>query len=298
MGIIMIKYLSIGNSRDNYFEGNFDGKGFSIINHNGSTNGVADVSGVFGFVKNSSIANLRVKNAKIISSADIVGGLVGVVLKGDKPSSITNCELEVLQITGNAPKEVAGKSTRGPLYIGGICALAEGDLRISASKLAAASTTGLKSNIALTKHIGAIVGSIASDVNVVIEASYNENKLIAPASVNAADKYNVGGICGFNGGTLSITNSYNIGVIQLPNKAVVEDFSNVVLGQLLGDLDNKGATIADCYFTGKVENLIGTNNSATRFSADKWPTWANPWGNIGAHNTDNALIVYPKLSWE
>lgn len=288
--------ISIGNSRENHFEGSFHGNGFAIINQNGCTNSASEASGLFGFVKNSAINQLKVKNLKTISSAHIVGGLVGVVLQGEQPTTISNCQVEVLQITGNAPKD-AGEET-GASCIGGICALVEGNLTISACKLASISNNGLKSNIALTKHIGGIVGSIAPEATVQIEACYNENKLQAPASVNADEQYHVGGICGYNEGTLTITNSYNIGAVQLANKSTIEEFSNVTLGQLLGELDDAQAAIADCYFSGKVENIIGTNNAAIRFGVDKWPTWESPWGKLGAYNDDSALIIYPKLSWE
>jgi len=78
----------IGTSDDDYFNGNFDGKGYAIKNFTLNIIGTEYV-GVFGYVRDAVIKNISVTNININASgcAD-VGGLVG---KGNYYCRIANC---------------------------------------------------------------------------------------------------------------------------------------------------------------------------------------------------------------
>ncbi len=208
------KFIPIGNST-NSFQGTFDGNDNTItgLYINQKTN----YAGLFGYVSNAEIKNLKMKNCKIDSTGSYVGNFVGRA----NNSSISNCSAEKTEVSGISSVSGIVGCVSGPTIITNCY------------------NTG---SVSGSSSVGGIVGNVALDTATITNC-YNTGSVSAtPSSSYSYDA--VGGIVGYvHMATATITNCYNTGSVS--------STSNYV-GGILGNVYTATATITNCYNTGSV----------------------------------------------
>ena len=207
-------FIPIGNSSTNSFRGTFDGNnkiitGLYIYQEK-------DYAGLFGYVKEAEIKNLKMQNCKVVSTRNYVGNFVGQA----NNSSISNCSADC------SAEDTAVSS--GTDKVGGIVGRVDGTATITnCYNMGSVSSSGTA---------GGIVGDLQATAT--ITNCYNTG------SVSGSDNH-VGGIVGYFFRTVTITNCYNTGSVS--------GSSNV--GGIFGGVgSNSTATITNCYNTGSVSS--------------------------------------------
>ena len=201
-------------TESNPFNKKFDGNNYEISNINISTNGAA---GLFGYVKDADIKNLTVSGA-ISTSEDIrAGGIVGIVVKGEKNTVIKNC---INKINVTALEE--GDDSQA----GGIVGNTDGELIVSDCKN--------YGEINSYNHAGGIIARINSDTMVENCGNYGE--------IHSNGK-NAGGVIG------SIRSS-KITINECVNFGTVNGFSQT--GGLIGGCEGQETSVFSCFNIGDV----------------------------------------------
>lgn len=127
-------------------------------------------------------------------------------------------------------------------------------------------------NAGTLSYVGGLVGIVGSniegeegvdeDTENIIKNSYNATSVINGYEISLLQGksafYVTGGLVGYNNQNISITQSYNSGMIKSGNKSNIKDKNNATTGSYAGGilgLDEMKATIDYCYNEGTVEAL-------------------------------------------
>ena len=230
------------------FKGVFNGNNHEIkniyINYNSSYTNI----GLFGYIQNATISNIRISgNIKSSYAFAYVGGIAGQA----EYSSISNCynftKVEGEHYVGgivayNASSSIINCCNEGSIicnyYAGGIAGYA-----INLNSII--ENCYNKGNVTSSQVAGGIVGQSSSQTT--INMCYNTGTIQAENSV--------GGIAGSNTYNSSIYNSYNLGEIVCSNT----DKNYLYLGGVAGNVEY-GSSMINCYNLGNVTCL---NTKAT-----------------------------------
>jgi uncharacterized repeat protein (TIGR02543 family) len=155
----------IGNGAANYFNGNFNGGGYTIENFVISG---ASYVGLFGYIgANAAVRNLTVANGRVTASGNNAGAVAGYAGGG----KMENCENRSVDVTANA-------------IVGGVV----GEITGAGALLA-----GCKNSGAVTTRNAGHAGGIAGSVETQVNGCFNSGTVTAAGtSANS----NLGGIAG------------------------------------------------------------------------------------------------------
>ena len=229
-------FIPIGNEA-NSFRGTFDGNDKTITGL--YINQTTDNAGLFGYIFDAEIKNLKMQNCKVVSKGEHVGNVVGYA----NGVIISNCSAEKTEVSGSSDYVggIVGRvwtsvsitncyntgSVSGGSDVGGIV----GD--VLEATITNCYNTG---SVSGDRDVGGIVGNVAEAT---ITNCYNTESV-------SGSSY-VGGIIGFCGysNIVAITNCYNTGSVGGSSSSRV--------GGIVGDIDEDGqSTITNCYNTGSV----------------------------------------------
>ncbi|NLH17247.1 MAG: hypothetical protein GX455_11765 [Phycisphaerae bacterium] len=259
------------------FSGTFEGNGHAIRNLTISNSGGSDYLGLFGYLNNATIKNLRIENAQIVASGLMsinvgaaAGFMIDSLVSGCLVSGVVSADLSDLSsshvggLVGYAESEslpgiisfedcVSFAQVEGAAFVGGLVGL-QGVCNIERCR-ADGLVTGWQS-------VGGMVG---------MNMNGSMDQCSSTASVLAIDSNNyAGGMAGLFFGTL--TDSYVAGSLILGNDRLYS-------GGLVGA--NYGA-IARCYsvcliergsINGSVGGLVGNNSGMVTDSF--WDIWVS-----------------------
>lgn len=251
-------YNWIPIATDKTFKGTFDGNG-ATIKISCTRVGMA---AFIAKAEDATIQNLTISGA-INSTGDNTAGIVAHMNSGD----IRNCinKANITSTKGNVGGIVGTNALVGNLKDLNIFQCANhGNITITAGTSA-------------TARIGGIFGNIGSSYNKVkIDQSYNSGNIKVPnigevggiagkatsSTHTITDSYNIGniegtsagekpigGLVGFGNSTVSISNSFNSGVITMPN--------NPRAGALIGRTNKHSDTFTNLYYITNDPNLYG-----------------------------------------
>lgn len=272
--------LSIGNE-DYPFKGFYDGDGKTISNS----------KGLFGVIDDATIKEVRLIDC--IANADAKKTVTGFVCNSSKGNStIENCGCDLATATED-------KST----VFGSICGeVISGTLGIKGCRVKGKDEGSVfkVSNQNSTINMGGFIGKIDAGATVNITDSYFTNSKNSFAAGKQPDN-SVGGLCGLNDGTLTVSHCYINAKIQSGGNTA---FGGIVVGK-------GSATITECYTKGKdvysgkstdwTQN-VETDNCVTLFTAETWPAspiWNEGIWDIGHFTTgETDPTIYPTLKWE
>ncbi|HZX21371.1 MAG TPA: metallophosphoesterase, partial [Clostridia bacterium] len=233
-----------------YFGGTFDGNNHVIsgINVTNPAPGTG-AYGLFGYVKDGTIANLGVAGKLDMSGEDI--SIIGSVV-GYTSGSLYNIHSSVT-ITGLDPECKASNA-------GGIAGIVENNDSESILYVQYCSNAG---HVSARGRIGGIVGAIycAKSGGVVVDQCFNSGKIESISQV--ASKVYTGGIVGFSEGY--ITNCYNQGKMDRGNGNYIAGIVSMLNGY------DSIASMSNCYSTAIFENYVATHDRWLWGSADHNP---------------------------
>lgn len=238
-------FIPIG-SEQKKFSGSYDGGGHTISNL--KVNATTVDAGLFGYISNGEVKNLKLSNVNIQSTANYTGAIAGRV-KG----SIINCTVESGSVSG---KE----------YVGGMV----GNVKNSSSVVGGSNAASISG----AKYIGGIVGFVRK--NVQIDSANNTGNITATG-------YQVGGILG---SSIPNETTESTGIVirncTCTSKISVcctsepgDDSQNKYVGGIAGalgsisyDTGNIGSysdyKVENCTFSGSIE--AGYNKASTKYS--------------------------------
>lgn len=297
--------ISLNNSTDvvekicigtpgNPFTGTYDGDGYSLTGTDGSAEKGFTVSNstdempyvaLFGVVDGAVLRNIRaVANNQNKTSTTLSAAGLCAVSKGE--TVIENSQCLVQNITCNGP------------YVGGICGMVEsGKLTVRGCKVAPKDKSGVKGNDSSNEYIGGILGFVKEGAEAEIIDSYNTAKIVQ--TPDEADC--MGGICGGNAGTLTVTNCYSNASFGYATNELDAATTKALSGYIVGGDGASGIILGHCYYVkpGGKKAQAKSDNGAIVMNDKKWPAWdvsVTLWGSLGAYSAD--APVYPTLDWE
>jgi hypothetical protein len=264
------------------FNGNFDGKGYTVSNYVITAGNNTIYAGLFGYVvsENAVIQNLTVSKATVAGknyAGVVVGAFFGKLIKNvviEADCSVTG----TASVGGVAGRIIGGegiylvnKGTVGATtdnnsgFIGGISGSVGGNGKLSYS-------ANLGEINAIAAFIGGIVGITGgNDGGGTVENCYNAGKV----SYSGTKGRYVGGIIGAHAYAANMTysakNCYNLSAaVEAPNAEVI------ALGSLAGQSRNTGAAFTDCYtvqvgssnFVGQEKAAATVTNCAVKSEAE------------------------------
>lgn len=279
----------------NPFKGTYDGAGYKVSGNDdiaaekgltmiSATEQIGDIA-MFGVVENATLKNIRlVANNQNKSAYNTSAAGICAVAKGN--TTIENSLCTVMNITCNGTA------------VAGICAMAEsGTLTIKGCKVEQYASSGIKGNDSNNEYIGGILGYVKSGATASITDSYNTAKIAQ--TPDEADC--MGGICGGNLGSLTVTNCYTTASFTYNEDVTAASESQALSGYIVGGGETlTGVTITECYYAkpgGKKAQAKYTNGTAMK--SDSWPTWNindTAWKSLGSYDAENP--TYPTLDWE
>lgn len=230
---------------DGYYAGNFDGQNHTISNlylyeriDTGIIYSNSYHRGLFGMCCKGSIKNLNLTGT-IDTNRRYIGGLVGSAGNWNGGITVENCHVDV---------DIAANSS---YYVGGIA----GELRYG-STIKNCSYSG---TITATGNntTGGIVGTSTSGTNTVSNCLFDGSIV---HSGTAGSQSGVGGIIGYTGCTVTVTDCANVGTMQ------VETMST---GGIVGTNYYHALTVNNCYNAASltagegsvVGGIVGSNSS-------------------------------------
>lgn len=281
----------------NPFRGVYDGAGMKISGMTGgeekgmaapaATVGMGDIA-LFGVVESATLKNIRLvannqnKTAENTSAAGICA-----VAKGTTVIENSLCDISNITCSGVA--------------VAAICAVAEsGSLTIKGCKVKQFANSGVKGNDSRNEYIGGILGWVKAGAAASVIDSYNTAKIVQ--TPDEPDR--MGGICGGNEGTLTLTNCYSTASFGYATKELDATSTQALSGYMVGGAADaiSGVTFESCFYAKPSGAKAQAKNAYAGVKAmnDKnWPAWdmaATAWGNLGTY--DAAAPAYPTLDWE
>lgn len=314
----ILNWISIGNTYDTGFYGNFDGNGFSIYGLTININVVGTTNLSYGFIGNNFgiVRNLGVINGSITVLGDHPEyGPTGAIAGVNHPYAlIENCRSSniiktnrwytggVVGYNGNAgsirrstnSSTVTGYSH----YVGGIAGISGNQSSIIECFNAGSISGGEYEVGGIVGYIG--YGQLSSCINTGsvyglsgggiagYAGSYSElSNCYNVGQINGA--YYSGGIVGYNNSS-KISSSYNVGIIS----------GNSIYGEIVG-FNNSESIVLDVYFSG--DTGIGVDESLLsqtfRLSLTEMQDQANfvgfDFSNYWIMPTSNTNYKYPVL---
>lgn len=271
--------LAIGND-EHPFKGTYDGNGKTISKN----------QGLFGVIEDATIKGVKLINS--VANTDAKKKTTGFICNSSKGNSkIENCGCELAATTEDKSTIfgiICGEVISGTLSINGcrVKGMDEGSI--------------LKvSNQNSTINMGGFIGKIGTSATVNITDSYFTNSKNSFAVGKQTDNC-VGGLCGLNEGTLTVSQCYVNAKVQSGGNTA---YGGIVVGR-------GSATITECYtkdknvYSGKNTTWTTneTDNSVKQFAAETWPTsttWNEEIWDLGHFSTGEAdPTIYPTLKWE
>ena len=258
------KFIPIGNSSTNSFQGTFDGNDKTITGLYINQTRTSDV-GLFGYVSNAEIKDLTMQNCKVVVIGGDVGNFVGYV---NNKLTISNCSTEETEVSGihyvgGIVGDVSGTATITNCYNTGSVSGSSGAGGIvgrvwETATIANCYNTG---SVGGGDDVGGIVGyvyEIATITNCYNTGSVSGKNYLTGGIVGSVERtvtitncyntgsvggdYSVGGIVGEVNGTATITNCYNMGSVS----------GDYLTGGIVGYAHGTTTTITNCYNTGSV----------------------------------------------
>lgn len=290
------------------FKGIFDGNGKTIINVQitEAARAYHRYFGLFGYVSDGTIHNLKLKNVQIslIGTIDYgVGALVGKLYKG----TISNCSVSgsvkgeadiggVVGIASGTLRNIsADVDTTGNCTIGGICGTLYGEMEGCSSEgtVSIYSANGYDS---LTPALGGLIGKCSEGS---VAQSCFTGKIICSFPKRWSNPYSCGGLIGYCSKG-SVEKCYATGDISFQYTGI--DGGGIV--SYVGGLIGRGGalSISDCYTLGNIDSdddaggLIGylhgkSNQIARCYSAANLTTKSTTGGLIGYLNVDESTEI-------
>jgi len=256
MGSITSAYLAVGNAT-NSFDGNFDGKGYSIKNLT-VTYDVEEYCGVFGYADTASvIKDLTVEGLTLTSYGDYAGGVVGYSAGSLSNLKVTDATIMHYASYGGGLVGMyyCGSGFNGGYFSGTLTGY--GDTGGCIGMLQASEASNLESHGSLTlaginssfnRGFGGVVGHTMLRLKkyAKLTDSYNAALLTSSSSYTYT-----GGVVG-NMTSATMERCYNTGPISVKNSysstAQYYGYSGGVAGMIYG------GTVKDCYNAGTVIN--------------------------------------------
>lgn len=261
IGILSHKYAENSDARNNAFNGEFNGNGYTIYNlkieQNLSDYDSYFFTGLFS-LNYGSIKNLIIENG--INNSNISSGnFDGVALMvGTNRGEIINCA-----ISGEV------NSTEKLIYsgnVGGLVGSNSGNIKYCSNlaKIQLTCKDGEVQSVRETR-VGGLVG--VNEEKGVIENSYNTGDIISEIIDNESivTSY-MGGIAGKNNG--KINNSYSIGKLSNVDET---NLTNFIMGEITG-INNTAiynSEITNCYYLNDILNPSGDNVTITTEGEEK-----------------------------
>ena len=239
------RWIPIGNSIGNPYEGTFNGNGKTISGLYIGSSGV-DYKGLFGYVGSSG----KVQNLSV--SGDINGGwYVGGVVGFNTSGTVTGC---IFSGSG---------SVSGDRCVGGVVGRNDGTVKnchnagkVSGNRYVGGVVGENSGNVTNCYNTGTVTGTDDYVGGVVGWNSGNVTNCYNTGAVNSSGNY-VGGVVGDNSGT--VENCYNTGSVTV---TVSDWYVDGVVGDNSGPVEN-------CYNTGEVSGslyvggVVGYNNGGS-----------------------------------
>lgn len=270
--------IAIGTT-DFPFKGTYNGDGKTISNN----------KGLFGVIEYATIKDVRLIDCA--ANTDAKKTVTGFMCNSSKGNSkIENCGCELAASTEDKSTifgSICGEVTSGTLSINGCRVKGKDDG--SVFKVA---------NQNSTINMGGFIGKIDASATADITDSYFTNSRNFASGKQANNC--VGGLCGLNEGTLTVSQCYV--------NAKVQSGENTAYGGII--VGGGSATITECYtkdkdvYSGKKTpwNKNETDNSVKQFAAETWPastTWNEEIWDLGHFSTgETDPTIYPTLKWE
>ena len=284
----------------------------TLISKRESTSTVYGVGGIVGLLHTGTVSNCTNNGTVTGYIGNPVGGVVGEMWDG----TVSSCR-------NTAEVQGQGYSASG---IGGIV----GDISVSGSSNSVAITDCHNSgNVTLSagtqRQIGGIVGQ-TSGASIKISQCSNTGKI---SSTQSGNSLKLGGLVGSTGGVLTLTQSYNVGSVDIPSSTgyaggligeatyptslQVENCYNVGAvtsgraGGLIGRLhatDSNGRTvsISSSYNTGSVNNgtgnaMVGQTSTYVTLTVADSCTYLDTYGTGGLGRSQTANQMTDDTDW-
>ena len=284
----------------------------TLISKRESTSTVYGVGGIVGLLHTGTVSNCTNNGTVTGYIGNPVGGVVGEMWDG----TVSSCR-------NTAEVQGQGYSASG---IGGIV----GDISVSGSSNSVAITDCHNSgNVTLSagkqRQIGGIVGQ-TSGASIKISQCSNTGKI---SSTQSGNSLQLGGLVGSTGGVLTLTQSYNVGSVDIPSSTgyaggligeatyptslQVENCYNVGAvtsgraGGLIGRLhatDSNGRTvsISSSYNTGSVNNgtgnaMVGQTSTYVTLTVADSCTYLDTYGTGGLGRSQTANQMTDDTDW-
>lgn len=240
-------FTPIGTSNDRNFQGNFDGRGYTLSSVNISSRNYA---GIFGYISGATIKNVRIGGGSNISSnvSGYTGALVGYAVN----STIDSCNSTVNPSGNNGCR------------LGGLIGYANGCTINNCSSTATSSI-----NTSPNGYYGGLVGYADNTTF---------NRCYSTAGISGSNNSKLGGLLGYITNNCLINECYSTGIININAYGYVgglvgqsigsqisksystssissSNGSNNRVGGLVGSADN--TIISNCYSKASITNMNG-----------------------------------------
>ncbi len=277
----------ISNSNKAWFEGNFDGAGYTIKNleidkthyiHYAETGSNSTFYGLFGAVANGTIQNLFIEGAiGGIANTAFIGGVVGRA----QNETIYRCVSSV-QI------DATTTNTAGLNTAGGIVAATVTNATVAECIFKGAITANLTTTGTTAKGVGGIIGSGTSGI---IRNCYNAG-MIDISGISSSLPLSVGGLAG---GYKQIENSYNRGPLSV-TAAVAELNYGPVVG-IENVTPENTYYLQDCAF-GNISNTVGVGKGDADMKLARFVELLNGDGALWTADKNLGNDGFARLAWE
>ena len=188
-----LSWTPIGNSKENQYQGTFDGNGKTISNL--YINATSDFTGFFGSAYNCSIKNITFNNAKVKNTDNnytgILAGFAGYYCMIENIKTLVNCSVDGNMstggIAGNANGNIINCENRavvkGTSYVGGVVGIYDGSSKSISSCANYGAVTGTSSEVGgMVGHFS--TGTIQNSANYGdITGTYYVGNLIGNAQI-------------------------------------------------------------------------------------------------------------------
>lgn len=279
----------ISNSNKAWFEGHFDGAGYTVKNlsiakthyiHYASTGSNITFYGLFGAVAKGSISNLTVE------------GTIGNIANTAFAAGITGRAQEtvVSRCVSKVDIDATATNNGGVISAAGIVAATVTSATIKECINKGNITADMTTTTKTTKGIGAFIGTGTSGT---IEDCYNAAQ-ITIKGVSDDLTLQVGALAG---GYKAISNSYSWGTVTVDAKVATLHFGPVA------GLVNDNGNITNAYYLhnsilGATSNDIGLQKTDEELKAVEMITLLNTDAMLWTTDNSKDNNGYPRLSWE
>ena len=236
-----VKWTPIGDSKENYFNGTFDGANKSIKNLT-VDNGTKNNAGLFGYVQGSKTSKIEIKNV-VLENVSVKGGwrTGGLIGNCGNYASISN-------ITVKGLVKIEGYSD--------VAAVVGGNCR---------TISNITVNVENGSYVQSTVGTVGGVAGLLQENNHandiTSNINVIATSVEKANNPGVGGIFGCTNGDNKLTNCSSSGNVTIQNASTTELAQKI--GGISGGKQFGKLTLTGCSYTGKLASSYNGTPIAT-----------------------------------